>query len=146
MLGGQHILTIPDERETDVFVASGWNGMQGHQMPQAPRALKSISKDPHKQLVVVDPRKSQTAQIADIHIPVAPGTDALLLKALITIILNNGWDNKEYIQKHVEGFSSIRGWFKDLNVEAAIEVCQLDRGQVEKLCRLMTTKRWCMPP
>lgn len=146
VLGGQHILTIPDEHQTEVLVAWGWNGMQSHQMPQAPRVLRRISKDPQKKLVVVDPRKSETAQIADMHIPVAPGTDALLLKAMITIILGNGWENWEYIEKHVEGFALIRGWFHDLNVEAALEVCQLDREQVEELCRLLTTKRWCVHP
>lgn len=146
VLGGQHILTIPDERETEMLVAWGWNGMQSHQMPQAPRVLRSISKDPHKLLVVVDPRMSETAQVADMHIPVAPGTDALLLKAMITVILNNGWENSDYIQKHVEGFDLIRGWFNDVDVDAALDVCRLDKAQVVKLCRLMTTKRWCMHP
>ena len=39
MLGGQHILTVPDEKQTEVLVAWGWNSVQRHQMPQAPKKL-----------------------------------------------------------------------------------------------------------
>jgi len=49
-----------------------------------------LSKDPAKMLIVVDPRLSETAKIADIHLPIRPGTDALLLKAMISIVLKEG--------------------------------------------------------
>ena len=57
-------------------------------MPRAPKVLKEFSKDPEKTLVIIDPRKSETASIANIHIPVRPGTDALLIKAMISSILS----------------------------------------------------------
>ncbi|SDP43664.1 molybdopterin-containing oxidoreductase family protein [Desulforhopalus singaporensis] len=146
VLGGQHILTVPDEAETEMLVAWGWNGMQSHQMPRAPQVLQGLSKNPDKLLVVVDPRKSETALLADMHIAVAPGADALLLKTMIVIILRNKWENKQYIEQYVEDFASISGWFMDLDVDAALDVCGLEQAQVTELCRLMTTKRWCMHP
>ena len=42
-----------------------------------------MSKDPDRLLVVVDPRLSETAKIADIHLALRPGTDALLFKSMI---------------------------------------------------------------
>jgi anaerobic selenocysteine-containing dehydrogenase len=96
-LGRQYIYLVPDIEHTDLMLAIGWNGMQSHQIPQAPRYLQRISKDPDKLLIVVDPRLSETAKIADIHLAIRPGTDALLLKAMIAMVLAEGWENKSYL-------------------------------------------------
>ena len=146
MLGKQYNITIPDEQETEMLVGWGWNGMQSHQMPQAPRVLTEMAKNPDKLLVIIDPRKSETARIADIHLPVAPGTDALLMKAMIAIILEQGWEKTVYLEGFVEGFVKIRPWFSDMDIDGALAVCQLDYQQVLELCRLMTSRRWCMHP
>ena len=146
MLGKQYNLPIPDDHHTEMLVGWGWNGVESHQMPRAPLELKKISKDPDKLLVIIDPRKSETAAIANIHLPIRPGTDALLIKAMISIIIENGWENKAYIAEHVEGWDAVRPWFESFDAKAALEVCELDYEQVLELCRLMTTKRWCMHP
>ena len=146
MLGKQYNIAIPDEHETEMLVGWGWNGMQSHQMPEAPRVLTEIARNPDKLLVIIDPRESETARLANIHLAVRPGTDALLVKAMIAIILEQGWENTSYLEDHVEGFAKIRPWFTDMDIEAAVSVCNLDYNQVVELCRLMTTKRWCMHP
>jgi anaerobic selenocysteine-containing dehydrogenase len=127
-----------------MLVAWGWNGMQSHQMPRAPKVLTEFSKDPDRLLVAVDPRKSETAAIADIHLPVRPGADALLMKTMIAIILSEGWEAGDYLSKHVEGWDNIRPWFENFDAKSAAGVCQLDYEQVRELCRLMTTRRWCV--
>ncbi len=142
VFGKQYNFAGCDEHETEMLVAWGWNGMQSHQMPRAPKVLMEISKDPDRLLVSVDPRKSETAAIADIHLPVRPGTDALLMKTMIAIILNEGWEAKDYISKHVTGWDEVRSWFEEFDVQSAVEVCQVDYAQVWELCRLMTTRRW----
>jgi anaerobic selenocysteine-containing dehydrogenase len=146
MLGKQYNLPIPDEHHTEMLVGWGWNGMESHQMPRAPLALKKISRDPEKLLVIIDPRKSETAAIANMHLPVRPGTDALLIKAMISIIIGNEWENNAYIAEHVDGWEAVRGWFENFDAKAAIDVCELDYDQVLGLCRLMTTRKWCMHP
>ncbi|MBI9075229.1 MAG: molybdopterin-dependent oxidoreductase [Desulfatibacillum sp.] len=146
MLGKQYNLAVPDEHATEMMVAWGWNGMMSHQMPQARKTLRAISKDPDKLLVVVDPRVSETAAIANIHLAVKPGADALLIKAIIAIIVKEGWENSEYIQAHVQGWDRIRPWFEGFDYKAAIATCELELDQVTELCRLMTTKKWCMHP
>jgi anaerobic selenocysteine-containing dehydrogenase len=60
-LGRQHQIMVPDDHNTDMLVSVGWNGWMSHQMPQARRHLKRIAEDPEKLLVVIDPRKSETA-------------------------------------------------------------------------------------
>jgi anaerobic selenocysteine-containing dehydrogenase len=146
MLGKQYNVAIPDEHASEMLLAWGWNGMQSHQIPRAPLVLKKFSQDPDKLLVTIDPRKSETAAVADHHLAVRPGTDALLGKAMIALILQEGWQNQAYLEAHVEGWERIRPWFQDFDVKGALEVCQLDYGQVRELCRLLATKRWCVHP
>ena len=144
VFGKQYNIAGPDEHQAEMLVAWGWNGMQSHQMPRAPIVLTGFAKDPNRLLVVIDPRQSETAAIADIHLPVRPGADALLMKTMIAIILNEGWEAQNYLSQHVTGWAEIRSWFEDFDAKRAVEVCQLDYEQVRELCRLMTSRRWCV--
>ncbi len=145
-VGRQYLFAVPDEKQSDMIVAVGWNGMQSHQMPQAPRVLQHFSRDPDKLLVVIDPRRSETARIADIHLAIRPGTDALLTRAMIAIILQEGWHNNEYIRDHVSGFDMVEPWFKDFDARAAVRVCELDYDTVKEVCRQFASRRSCMHP
>lgn len=146
MFGKQYLITGPDEAQTEMLVAWGWNGMQSHQMPRARVVLTEIAKDPNRILVSIDPRKSETAAVANIHLPIRPGCDALLAKAMIAIIVQEGWENSEYLKAHVTGWEDIRPWFVDFDVRAAIDVCELRYEDVHALCRLMATRRWSFHP
>ena len=139
--GNQALHTIPHIDETDMLLLVGWNPMMSHHTPQARRVLTKFSKDSDKLLVVIDPRISETAKIADIHLPIKPGTDALLYRAMISIILNEGWHNQVYIEKYVSGFETIRSWFTDFDAKAAIEVCELDYNNVREVCHLFATRK-----
>ena len=142
--GSQRFELIPDYENTEMLMAVGWNGMMSHQIPQARRVLTRISKDPDKLLVVIDPRPSETAKIANIHLALRPGTDALLVKSMVAIILKEGMHNQEYIDKHVNGFKEILPWFAGFNVNAALKVCELEYDQVFHVCREFAKRRSCL--
>ncbi len=144
LFGRQYLGGMADKAHTDLLLGIGWNGMHSHQTPQAPKKLKKMAKDPNKRLVIIDPRASETAKIADIHLPIRPGTDALLTRAMIAIILQQDWHNKEYIEDNVNGFEEIRPWFIDFDSKAAIKICNLEYNQVFDLCRLLAVKKWSM--
>jgi len=146
LLGRQYLITIPDESETDMLVAWGWNGWMSHQVPQARRVLKAIADDPHRLLVSIDPWKSETARRADIHLPIRPGADALLARAMIAIILTEGWENKDYIAAHTNGLDDIKSLFADLDIKEALRICNLDYGAVREVCRLFATRKSSMHP
>ena len=139
--GKQYLHDQPDVDNTDVLLVFGWNGMQSHQIPQAPRKLQRLSKDKDKMLIVVDPRKTETAKLADIHLPIRPGTDALLLKAMISLILKEGWENKEYLADHTSGFDSVKSCFENFDARAAVKTCNLDFDQVREVTRLYATRK-----
>ena len=144
--GRQYLFAGPDHHNTDVLLAWGWNGMMSHQMPQARRVLTEIAKDQDKVLVAFDPRLSETAKIADIHLAIRPGTDALLSRAMIAIILAEGWQSSEYVKQHVTGFDSIRSWFEGFDARAAVRVCELDYEQVRDVCHLVASRNSSIHP
>lgn len=141
VLGRQYLWAIPDEENADMLVSIGWNGMESHQMPRAPLVLREFSKNPDKILAVIDPRRSETAQIADLHLALRPGTDALLLRAIIAIIIQEGWYNQDYIDQHVTGFKEIWPYLENFDIEAALKVCELEYEQVREFAQLMATRK-----
>lgn len=145
-IGRQYNFTIPDHDRTDMLLAIGWNGWMSHQMPQARRFLDQMSKDPDRILVVIDPRRSETAAKANIHLALRPGTDALLTSALIAIILQEGWQNQAYIDQNVSQFERINNWFKDFDVRNACRICELDYDQVKEVAWLFATRKSSLHP
>lgn len=139
--GDQNLHTHPEMEDTDMLLAVGWNPMMSHHTPQARRVLTQFSKDPDKLLVVVDPRRSETAKIADIHLPIRPGTDALMYRAMISILVNEGWENREFIEKRVRGYEQIKPLFSGFNAKEALKVCELDYDQVREICRQFAARR-----
>ena len=142
--GSQLLELSPDYKHTEMLMAVGWNGMMSHQIPQARRVFTGISKDPDKLLVVIDPRLSETAKIANIHLALRPGTDALLLKAMIAIILREGLHNQEYVDKHVSGFEEILPLFAGFDVNAALKVCELEYDKVFLVCQEFAKRHSCL--
>jgi anaerobic selenocysteine-containing dehydrogenase len=144
MHGRQNIHAEIDTEETDFLLVFGWNGMQSHQIPQAPKQLLRIAKDPDKLLVVIDPRLSETAKVANIHLSIRPGTDTLLMRAMIAVILQEGWQNRDYIEKHTSGLDDIKGLFMNFDARAAVRTCNLDFDQVRDVCRQFATRKSCL--
>ena len=142
--GRQYIHDGPDLAETDLLLVIGWNGMQSHQVPQAPRQLQRIARDPNKVLIAVDPRLSETARLADIHLPIRPGTDGLLLKSMISIILQEGLENKAYLADHTSGFEEVKSLFLDFDSRGAVQTCGLDFDRVREVARLFATRKSSM--
>ncbi|HOW82985.1 MAG TPA: molybdopterin-dependent oxidoreductase [Spirochaetota bacterium] len=144
--GKQYKFSIPDEANSEMLIGIGWNGMMSHQMPRAPLVLREFSKDPQKLLVIIDPRRTETAEIADIHLAVRPGADALLFKAMIAIVISEGLTDDDYIRNHVNGFNEIKKWFEGFDAREAIATCELDYEQVRELCRQMRARKTSIHP
>jgi anaerobic selenocysteine-containing dehydrogenase len=142
MLGRQNNFPIPDEHNSDMLLAVGWNGLVSHQMPRAPKVLRAFSRAEDKLLVVIDPRLSETARIANIHLALRPGTDALLVRAMIAIILKEGWEDHTYLEAHTTGLEQLRPLFDGFDVAGAIAECGLEPDAVRRLCQELVRRRW----
>lgn len=138
-----HFLEADDER-TEVMIYWGSNAYVSHQMPNAKRICREFSEDPDKMVIVVDPRLSETARMADMHIMPALGTDSLFLRALIALIIENGWEDLDYLYKHTADWALAKSWFREFDVDNALRVCKIPRQQAEEFARILTTKKWGM--
>ena len=139
--GDQTLFLHPDHDKLELLLALGWNGWSSHGMPQTRRFIKSISEDPNRTLVVVDPRPSETARYADIHLALTPGSDALLLKAMIAIILKEGWHDWSFLESHTTGLEEIEPFFNYFSVKEALRICGLEFAQVKDVCHLFASRR-----
>ena len=140
--GRQYLHPVPDIRNSDLLVFWGANPMVSHDIPQAPLVLREKKKEPGFLLAVVDPRVTETAKLADIHLRLKPGTDALLLKAMIKILLSEeGLLDRDYITAKVDGFAGIYGWFEDVDVDENCRMCGLHPASVREFTRLFATRK-----
>lgn len=91
---------------SDVLLITGTNSASSH-----PLCWSSIKK--HKKatgkpfIIVVDPRKSETAKFADIHVPIRPGTDPAFVNGLMKVIYDEGLEDEEFIQKNTKLLSYV---------------------------------------
>lgn len=144
VLGDQLYFTEPDEERNEVLVFWGSNSYVSHQVRNSRELIRKFSQDPEKMVITVDPRVSETARMSDLHIMPRVGADALLIRALIGIIVQNGWQHQDYLDRYAADWQQARQWFVHFDVKRALEVCQVPYDQAVELCRILTTKKWGM--
>ncbi|MGE5839874.1 MAG: molybdopterin-dependent oxidoreductase, partial [Deltaproteobacteria bacterium] len=143
--GRQNLHTGADLDRARNFLVMGWNGYVSNAgVNRARERIDEFSKDPAKRLIVVDPLRSETARMANMHLQPRIGTIALFIKTLIAIILQEGWGNREYLTRHCNGFERIGGWFKDFDVASALRVCNVAPGEARELARVYASEPTAM--
>jgi anaerobic selenocysteine-containing dehydrogenase len=115
MVGG---MARADFEHCEVALMLGKNPWHSHGIPRARVALREIARDPHRTLIVVDPRRSETADIADIHLAVRPGSDAFLLAAMLGTVVQEGLVAREWIAAHADGLEEVLPLFATLDIAA----------------------------
>ena len=91
-----------------------------------------IRKDPARKLIVIDPRRTETAEMADLHLAVRPGADTFLLGALLATLVRSDRVDQAFIEEHTIGFAEVRQALLDIPVEewaaaADISIADLER-------------------
>ena len=92
---------VPDFEHADCIVVWGTNPVASH--PNV-NQLITIARRKGAPLIVVDPRLSESARRADLHVPVRPGTDGALAWGLAHLFIENGTYDKEFVERHTVGF------------------------------------------
>jgi anaerobic selenocysteine-containing dehydrogenase len=139
--GRQNLHTGPDLDRSENFLVIGWNGYVSNAgVNQARKRIDAFSKDPDKKLIVVDPLLSETAKRADMHLQIRMGTLALFLKSMVAMILHEGWEDRDYIERHCNDFDKIAPWFSDFNISEALEVCGVQIEKVREVARIYATE------
>lgn len=98
--------------EADVLLLSGTNplvSLTTFNLPlQNPQMQITRAKERGLRLVVIDPRRSETARLADLHLQPFPGQDAVLFAGMVHIVLARGWEDREFCRDWVNGVAALR--------------------------------------
>ncbi|MDY6984959.1 MAG: formate dehydrogenase subunit alpha [Candidatus Thermoplasmatota archaeon] len=87
-------------------------------------------------LIVVDPRKTELAELADIYLQINPGSDIPLINAIMSVILKKGLEDKRFIEERTEGFEALRAHLLSLDLEDALRITGVKREEIERAAEL----------
>ena len=124
-----------DFEHTEVAVFVGKNPWVSHGIAEARRTLKEIANDPARSLVVIDPRRTETAELADFHLQVRPGTDAFCLAALDALIVADGHVDSAFVADRVNGADAAFAALARVPVEDFAERCGVPLEQLRAVAR-----------
>lgn len=138
MFGHMLLLPIPDIDRTQFFLALGANPLASNgslmTAPGMPLRLKAL-KARGGRLVVVDPRRTETADVADTHLFIRPGTDALLLAALVRTILEEKLERPGRLSEFTDGFEQVRSAVAPFSPERVAGPTGISADQIRTLAR-----------
>jgi len=86
--------------------------------------------NPDLKIVVADPRRTDTCSIADLYLPLKPGTDVPLLQAMLNVMIWEDLIDEDYISKHTNGFEAMRAQVEAMTPRKAAEICGLEAADI----------------
>ena len=137
LFGAQNINYAEPIGDAEFGLVIGANPIQAHGLQKAKRVIGAISKDKNRTLVVIDPRRTETAKKADYFLQVKPGRDAWLMSAMLGIIIQEGLEDADFIANHTNGFEAIKPYFMTIPIKEYCEIAGVDVDMVVEVTRKM---------
>ncbi|MEV7388928.1 molybdopterin oxidoreductase family protein [Streptomyces sp. NPDC091215] len=138
LFGDANAIPVPDLDHTDHLLLIGANPLESNgslcTAPDFPGKLKAL-KARGGTLTVIDPRRTRTAKLADRHIAIRPGADALLLAAMAQVLFEEGLVNLGDLAPHIEGLDGLRAELGDFTPDAVAHTCDVDADTIRVLAR-----------
>jgi len=137
-----------DIEQSDCLLIAGSNMAYAH--PVLFRRLEAAKASrPDMKIVVVDPRRTDTCELADLHLAILPGTDVALFHGILHILLWEGWIDRTYIDAHTEGFDELKKLARDYTPAAVAEICGISVDSLQACAELIGKapsfmSLWCM--
>ena len=124
-----------DIDHADCIVIAGSNTAYAH--PIVYRRIEDArAASPGLKIIVIDPRRTDTAAGADLHLAILPGTDIVLFNAMLHVLLWDGLVDTRYIRDHTEGFDALREAVREVTPAAAAHICGVAAQDI------VTAARW----
>ncbi|GAA2943781.1 molybdopterin oxidoreductase family protein [Kitasatospora cinereorecta] len=138
LFGDPHAIPVPDLDRTAHLLLIGANPLESNgslcTAPDFPGKLKSLRRRGGT-LTVVDPRRTRTARLADRHVAIRPGADALLLAALAQVLVDEKLADPGALSDHLDGYDELADAIADFTPEAVAATCDIDAGTIRTIAR-----------
>jgi ferredoxin-nitrate reductase len=133
-----------DIDEADLLLVIGSNMAEAHPVLfDRIRNRRRNEGSDRPTLIVIDPRRTATAEAADLHVPIAPGGDIALLNVIGRRLLAAGRIDEPFVRDHTTGFSEYAAFLQAQNDEQLLATCGLDAAIVDRLAELIgRSQRW----
>ncbi|MAX91285.1 MAG: nitrate reductase [Pseudomonas sp.] len=137
-----------DIEQSDCVLIVGSNMAYAH--PVLFRRLEEAkAKRPERQIIVVDPRRTDTAELADQHLAILPGTDVALFHGILHILLWEGWIDRGFIEAHTDGFENLKRLVRDYSPALVADLCGISVAELQECARTIGSapsflSLWCM--
>lgn len=95
--------------------------------------------NPAMKIIVVDPRRTDTCELADLHLAIQPGTDVMLFHGMLHLMLWEGWTQPDYIAAHTNGFEALKATARDCTPDKVAQICGIDKADLLEATRLFAT-------
>ncbi|GII65843.1 molybdopterin oxidoreductase [Sphaerisporangium krabiense] len=124
-----------DFEHCEVALFIGKNPWQSHGVPRTRPTLREIARDPRRCLIVIDPRRTETAELADIHLRPRPGADAWLLAALAAVLVQEDLIARDWLAAHATGLEEVRAALRHVPVAGYCATAGVPEEQVRRAAR-----------
>ena len=95
--------------------------------------------NPALKIIFCDPRRTDTAEIADLYLPLQPGTDVMLFNGMLHIMLWEGWMDLAYIAANTSGFEALKATVRDCTPDLVAQTCGIKKEDLFAAARLFAT-------
>jgi anaerobic selenocysteine-containing dehydrogenase len=137
MLGHPFLIPIPDIDHTDFFLILGGNPLASNgslmTSPDVKNRLEAIKK--RGKVVVIDPRKTETATFASEHFFIKPATDAFLLLAIINTLFAENFVNLGRLSEFTDGVKNLRNVSSEFTPEKAEQITGISADEIKRISR-----------
>lgn len=130
----------PNPSEVDALMIVGANPLVSHWLPafNPSKRLREWGKRGQK-TIVVDPRRSETARMADIHLQLRPGEDVTLFAGMVRLLLERGWEDRAFCERYVGGVEAIRDAVQSYTLDYVEERAGVPRDLLVEAVRVFAT-------
>ncbi|QNE78251.1 molybdopterin-dependent oxidoreductase [Streptomyces finlayi] len=138
LFGDAHAIAVPDLDRTDHLLLIGANPLESNgslcTAPDFPGKLKALRRRGGT-LTVIDPRRTRTARLADRHVAIRPGADALLLAALAHVLIEEKLADPGPLAGHLDGLDELTQALQEFTPESVTAACDIDAATIRTLAR-----------
>src|SRR5947208_2588628 len=124
-----------DFEHCEVAFFVGKNPWISHGIPHARTTLKAIAADPGRAMIVIDPRVTETAAMADFHIQVRSGRDAWVIAAMAAVLVDEGLVDRDWLADHASGVEPVLTALADVPISRYCEISGVDETLVRAATR-----------
>jgi anaerobic selenocysteine-containing dehydrogenase len=128
-------VTVHGLAEADCALFIGTNPFQSHGFPRARKVLTAIARDERRTMIVIDPRRTETAALADVHLQLRPGTDAFALAAILGVIAREGLEDRAFLSRRAHGAEVVIAALRAVPVDDFAARAGLEVAAIEQVAR-----------